>query len=176
MPRLARLDAPGVLHRIMIRGIERRKILLTRRDYEDFLDRLATLLPETNVNLRTIPSPLFLIIDAHVIKRVIISGIITISESTHTWTESPLLTLSSPAWTPTPSHATQEDTPPPLCLSGKHKSLAGLAPPADGKGKDKDKCETCSRSSHALLFHGALHFLRFMFRPLRIRSACGRKR
>ena len=27
MPRLARLDAPGVLHHIMIRGIERRKIV-----------------------------------------------------------------------------------------------------------------------------------------------------
>lgn len=47
MPRLARLDAPGVLHHIMIRGIERRKIFLSRRDYEDFLDRLAILLPET---------------------------------------------------------------------------------------------------------------------------------
>jgi putative transposase len=47
MPRLARLDAPGVLHHIMIRGIERRKIFLSRRDYEDFLDRPAILLPET---------------------------------------------------------------------------------------------------------------------------------
>lgn len=46
MPRLARLDAPGVLHHIMIRGIERRKVFLNRRDYEDFLERLATLLPE----------------------------------------------------------------------------------------------------------------------------------
>ena len=47
MPRLARLDAPGVLHHIMIRGIERRKIFLNRKDYEDFMDRLAILLPET---------------------------------------------------------------------------------------------------------------------------------
>ena len=46
MPRLARLDAPGALHHIMIRGIERRKIFLNRRDYEDFLERLAILLPE----------------------------------------------------------------------------------------------------------------------------------
>jgi REP element-mobilizing transposase RayT len=46
MPRLARLDAPGVLHHIMIRGIERRKIFLNRNDYEDFIDRLAMLLPE----------------------------------------------------------------------------------------------------------------------------------
>jgi putative transposase len=47
MPRLARLDAPGVLHHIMIRGIERRKIFRTHKDREDFLQRLARLLPET---------------------------------------------------------------------------------------------------------------------------------
>ena len=46
MPRLARLDAPGVLHHIMIRGIERRKIFLNQNDYEDFIERLAMLLPE----------------------------------------------------------------------------------------------------------------------------------
>jgi hypothetical protein len=46
MPRLARLDAPGVLNHIMIRGIERRKIFLDNKDREDFLDRLAGLLPE----------------------------------------------------------------------------------------------------------------------------------
>ena len=32
MPRLARLDAPGVLHHVIIRGIERRKIF---KDNED---------------------------------------------------------------------------------------------------------------------------------------------
>lgn len=47
MPRQARLDAPGALHHIMIRGIERRKIFLNTTDYEDILDRLAKLLPET---------------------------------------------------------------------------------------------------------------------------------
>ncbi|MBW2118724.1 MAG: transposase, partial [Deltaproteobacteria bacterium] len=47
MPRQARLDAPGVLHHIMIRGIERRKIFINDQDREDFLDRLAKLLPET---------------------------------------------------------------------------------------------------------------------------------
>jgi REP element-mobilizing transposase RayT len=31
----------------MIRGIERRKIFLNRKDYEDFMERLAVLLPET---------------------------------------------------------------------------------------------------------------------------------
>jgi putative transposase len=47
MPRQARLDAPGVLHHIMIRGIERRKIFLTDRDREDFIERLSKLLPQT---------------------------------------------------------------------------------------------------------------------------------
>lgn len=40
-------QAPGVLHHIMIRGIERRKIFLNDKDREDFLERLAKLLPET---------------------------------------------------------------------------------------------------------------------------------
>jgi REP element-mobilizing transposase RayT len=47
MPRLARLDAPGVLHHIIIRGIERRPIFKDDRDREGFLDRLSLLLPET---------------------------------------------------------------------------------------------------------------------------------
>lgn len=47
MPRQSRLDAPGGLHHIMIRGIERRKIFINDKDREDMLDRLAKLLPET---------------------------------------------------------------------------------------------------------------------------------
>ena len=47
MPRLARLDAPGVLHHIMIRGIERRNIFRVKKDREDFLERLSKLIPET---------------------------------------------------------------------------------------------------------------------------------
>jgi len=35
MPRLARLDAPGVLHRIIIRGIERRKIFRDNKDRDN---------------------------------------------------------------------------------------------------------------------------------------------
>ena len=50
MPRLARLDAPGVLHHIMIRGIERRNIFRNNKDREDFLDRLSNLLPETEIS------------------------------------------------------------------------------------------------------------------------------
>ena len=47
MPRLARLDAPGVLHHVIIRGIERRKIFKDNKDKDSFLVRLDTLLPET---------------------------------------------------------------------------------------------------------------------------------
>jgi len=47
MPRLARLDAPGALHHIIIRGIERRKIFKDDQDKEQFFDRMAMLVPET---------------------------------------------------------------------------------------------------------------------------------
>ena len=50
MPRLARLEAPGVLHHIMIRGIEGREIFLNNKDRKDFLDRLSNLLPETETS------------------------------------------------------------------------------------------------------------------------------
>lgn len=50
MPRLARLDAPGVLHHLMIRGIERRKIFRNDKDRQDFLDRLSTLMPKTETS------------------------------------------------------------------------------------------------------------------------------
>jgi REP element-mobilizing transposase RayT len=43
MPRLGRLDAPGVLHHVMGRGIERRKIFLNDIDRNDFIDRLSAL-------------------------------------------------------------------------------------------------------------------------------------
>ncbi|MEW6672511.1 MAG: transposase [Thermodesulfobacteriota bacterium] len=47
MPRTARLDAPGVLHHVMIRGIERRNIFRNKKDREDFIARLEILCPET---------------------------------------------------------------------------------------------------------------------------------
>ncbi|MBU4001408.1 MAG: transposase, partial [Proteobacteria bacterium] len=47
MPRLSRLDTPGLLHHVMIRGIERRKIFRDDEDRENFLERLSILLPET---------------------------------------------------------------------------------------------------------------------------------
>jgi REP-associated tyrosine transposase len=50
MPRLARLDAPGVLHHIMIRGIERRKIFRDTQDRDDFIERLSIILPESHTS------------------------------------------------------------------------------------------------------------------------------
>ena len=50
MPRLARLDAPGVLHHVMIRGIERRKIFRDNKDRDDLLERLSVILPETGTS------------------------------------------------------------------------------------------------------------------------------
>jgi putative transposase len=50
MPRLARLDAPGILHHVIIRGIERRKIFRDNKDRDNFLDRLQILLPKTNMS------------------------------------------------------------------------------------------------------------------------------
>lgn len=47
MPRSARLDAPGVVHHVIIRGIERRNIFEDDRDRDNLLERLAILLPET---------------------------------------------------------------------------------------------------------------------------------
>jgi REP element-mobilizing transposase RayT len=47
MPRKARIDAPGALHHIIIRGIERRKIFLDDFDRDNFLKRLGNVLSET---------------------------------------------------------------------------------------------------------------------------------
>ena len=46
MPRLARLDAPGILHHVMGHGIERKKIFINDTDRNDFIDRLAALAEE----------------------------------------------------------------------------------------------------------------------------------
>ena len=50
MPRTARLDAPGVLHHVMIRGIESRKIFRNNNDREDFIKRLEVLCPSTQTS------------------------------------------------------------------------------------------------------------------------------
>ncbi|GBE02171.1 MAG TPA: hypothetical protein ENH01_07125 [Nitrospirae bacterium] len=42
-PRQARLDAPGTLHHIIIRGIERRRIVDDKRDRENFVSRIGSI-------------------------------------------------------------------------------------------------------------------------------------
>ncbi len=50
MPRKARIDAPGALHHVIIRGIERRKIFRSDYDRQNFITRLAELIPESKVD------------------------------------------------------------------------------------------------------------------------------
>jgi len=47
MPRKARIDAPGALHHIIVRGINRRKIFFDDPDRDDFLDRLGDILSDS---------------------------------------------------------------------------------------------------------------------------------
>jgi len=49
MPRKARMDAPGTLHHVIGRGIERTNIFRNRKDREDFLARLAMLCREESI-------------------------------------------------------------------------------------------------------------------------------
>ena len=44
MPRGPRLDYPGALYHLIVRGIERCKIFRTERDGYHFLNRLGTLI------------------------------------------------------------------------------------------------------------------------------------
>ena len=47
MPRKARIDAPGALHHIICRGIERKKIFRDNKDRNNFVERLGGLLVQT---------------------------------------------------------------------------------------------------------------------------------
>jgi len=47
MPRKARIDAPGALHHIIVRGIEKRPIFQDDRDREQFIERLGEILSDT---------------------------------------------------------------------------------------------------------------------------------
>ena len=42
------MDAPGALHHIAIRGIERKAIFKDKQDYHSFLDRMGNLLKESS--------------------------------------------------------------------------------------------------------------------------------
>lgn len=47
MPRGPRLDAPGTLHHIIVRGIEKRKIVDSDKDREDFINRMCKIVLDT---------------------------------------------------------------------------------------------------------------------------------
>ena len=47
MPRKSRIDAPGALHHIIARGIDRRAIFSDDTDRNGFLDRLGDILTDT---------------------------------------------------------------------------------------------------------------------------------
>jgi len=47
MPRGPRLDAPGTLHHVMVRGIDKQAIFIDDRDRNNFVSRLASLVKAT---------------------------------------------------------------------------------------------------------------------------------
>jgi REP element-mobilizing transposase RayT len=50
MPRKARIDAPGALHHIIIRGIERKAIFKDTADREIFFERCSGIISETETS------------------------------------------------------------------------------------------------------------------------------
>ena len=51
MPRQARLDAPGTLHHVMVRGIERRRIVDDGKDRGTFMARLGEAAASTGMGI-----------------------------------------------------------------------------------------------------------------------------
>ncbi|MBI4651676.1 transposase [Candidatus Desantisbacteria bacterium] len=51
MPRGPRLDAPGTLHHVIARGIERKEIFKDKVDYQDFLQRLELVVDQCNLEI-----------------------------------------------------------------------------------------------------------------------------
>ena len=51
MPRRARLDAPGTLHHVMVRGIEKRRIVNDVADRKNFVKRLEELSVATHTSI-----------------------------------------------------------------------------------------------------------------------------
>jgi putative transposase len=51
MPRQARLDAPGTLHHVIVRGIERRKIVDDDTDREEFVDRMGRIAQKSETQI-----------------------------------------------------------------------------------------------------------------------------
>jgi hypothetical protein len=51
MPRGARLDAPGTLHHVIFRGIERGAIFINDEDRKEFMRRLGSLARESGTQI-----------------------------------------------------------------------------------------------------------------------------
>jgi putative transposase len=51
VPHQARLDAPGTLHHIILRGIEKRQIVDDDKDRQNFVKRLGDLAQETKTRI-----------------------------------------------------------------------------------------------------------------------------
>jgi len=51
VPRQARLDAPGTLHHVILRGIEKRRIVDDDKDRQNFVTRLGNLAKETKTRI-----------------------------------------------------------------------------------------------------------------------------
>src|SRR4030043_1652375 len=51
MPRQARLDAPGILHHVMVRGMEGCPIFLDDQDRQDFVSRISELVEKTGTKV-----------------------------------------------------------------------------------------------------------------------------
>jgi REP element-mobilizing transposase RayT len=49
MPRKSRIDAPGALHHVIARGINRQRIFRDDPDKKNFLDRLSALLKDSGI-------------------------------------------------------------------------------------------------------------------------------
>ncbi|MBU1181690.1 MAG: transposase [Proteobacteria bacterium] len=50
MPRKSRIDAPGAMHHIIVRGIDRQKLFKNDEDRNNFLSRLGVILTETKTD------------------------------------------------------------------------------------------------------------------------------
>ena len=50
MPRKVRIDAPGALHHIIIRGIERKAVFKDIYDRDNFIERLGGIIKETETD------------------------------------------------------------------------------------------------------------------------------
>jgi REP element-mobilizing transposase RayT len=53
MPGKSRIDAPGALHHVIARGINRQRIFLDDPDKKNYLDRLSALLKDSGIKCYT---------------------------------------------------------------------------------------------------------------------------